>query len=331
MNILLTTRCNKNCSFCFARQAAAAKIEDMSLENFQKLILLAKAENYAGVKLLGGEPTIHPDFSAMLTFLSKERFPATLISNLLYTDPAVRECINQAAAKGIIHGVLANAAELNTPETLGIFKQNYSALLEATAKEPGKITAGITLSRQKSAAEETEYIAFLAQNIYISRLRLSLDFQAENVEDKFFINNKEYGQKILAVVHKCLDLRIPISWDCKLYPCMFEEAVFQKDIAGFAQSLRLDCQAGGAPFDVFPDMSYIHCYPARVLSGQNILKFSRISEALNEIAFRKKALQALQKNNPPGECKECNYYRTGRCDSLCLGCRELTASFLTQE
>jgi hypothetical protein len=301
----------------------------MSLENFKKIILLAKKDGYQTIKLLGGEPTIHPEFPEMINFLIKTNTTVTLISNLLYTDKAIRDCIYQAVQNGIISGVLANAAELNDTKSLYIFKQNYSAILESSVKQgQAKITAGITLSRDKSAGEEIAYLEFLAQNIPISKLRLSLDFQSKNSIDTFFINNKDYGQKILAIIYKCLDLRIPMSWDCKIYPCMFEKAVFQKDIEGFVQQLYAVCPAESAPFDVFPDMTYIHCYPAQSLSGKNILKFSRLSEAFGEITFLKKTLQASLKNNLPKNCFSCDYYKTNYCDSLCLGCRELAASFL---
>jgi hypothetical protein len=69
---------------------------------------------------------------------------------------------------------------------------------------------------------------------------------------------------------------------------------------------------------------------ARALSGQNILKFKRFSEARSEIAFLKNILQTLQRDAPPEECRECHYYKTGVCDSLCLGCQELKANFLPQ-
>ncbi|MDR1996972.1 MAG: radical SAM protein [Candidatus Margulisbacteria bacterium] len=334
MNIALTTRCNKNCSFCFARaHRQESSPQDMALADFQRLVELALQDSPPQpLKLLGGEPTIHPQFVEMLDFLTRKNVRATLISNLLYTDARVRARLYQAALEGVIDGGLANAAELEIDNHLEIFKANFTALQEACAKHGrGYLTAGITLSRRKSAAEETAYVEYLAGNLEIACLRLSLDFQAENKKDEFFINNKEQGEKILAIVHKCLDLRIPPSWDCKLFPCMFEPKTFQKDIIGFINSLRTGCPVDGAPFDVFPDMSYIHCYPARILCGKNILKFSRISEAQGEIAFLKKALRGLSQHSLPDACRDCGYYQTGQCDSLCPGCQEITAPFLVNQ
>jgi MoaA/NifB/PqqE/SkfB family radical SAM enzyme len=306
--------------------------EDMSLANFQKLIELACRDNDppAGLKLLGGEPTLHPQFEQILDFLTDRHIPVTLISNLLYTEEKVRARIYQTALDGILLGGLANAAELDSSNKMQIFKDNFNALQEALGRRDFQrsMAAGITFSRHKSSEEEVAYVEYLSQNLEISSLRISLDFLGDNVRDTFFINNKEYGQKFLAVIHKCLDLRIPVSGDCKVYPCMFEPKKFRKDIQGFVQRIRTACLAGAAPFDVFPDMSYIHCYPARKLSGQNILKFSRLSEAMGEIAFLKKSLQSLGREDLPSECRVCDYYKTNSCDSLCLGCRELAVGFL---
>ncbi|GBR73265.1 molybdenum cofactor biosynthesis protein A [Candidatus Termititenax aidoneus] len=333
MNIILTTRCNKNCSFCFANKVMREKpAEDMTLANFSGLVELACRDNPRpqGLKLLGGEPTMHPQFVEILDFLTARQIQVSLISNLLYEDEKVRMRIYQAARDGVIVGGLANAAELGSSNKMQIFKDNFNALREALGRRDFQrdLAAGITLSRHKSSAEEVAYVEYLSQNLEISALRISLDFLGDNVRDTFFINNKEYGQKFLAVIHKCLDLRIPASGDCKMYPCMFEPKNFRKDIQGFIQRIRTACLAGAAPFDVLPDMSYIHCYPARKLSGQNILKFSHLSEALGEITFLKKSLQSLGREDLPPECRVCDYYKTNRCDSLCLGCRELAVGFL---
>ena len=327
MNVILTTRCNKNCSFCFARRARQeAKLEDMSLENFCKILSLLKKEKpVSAIKILGGEPTLHPDFPEIIKHLIKDKIRHTLISNLLYEE-GVRSNIDKAIETGVMIGVLANAAELNSGSTMTIFKKNYKNILEKT--KGTFITAGITLSREKSLMDEVQYIDFLAENIDIQKLRISLDFQEENKKDEFFINNKKQGEKIRVIIHKCLDLRIPMSWDCKIYPCMFEDNIFTKEIKGFISHLYTGCSIASAPFDVFPDMSYAHCYPARRLAGQNILKFSQISEAKAEIAFLKNVLYSMGKTNLPKICYSCEYYKSGECDSLCLGCRELTASFV---
>jgi organic radical activating enzyme len=331
MNVLLTTRCNKNCSFCFANKVMREKpAEDMTLENFSRLIeIVCRDRSPQRIQLLGGEPTMHPQFNALLDFLAHKRLDASLISNLLYTDDSIARCVYQAVLAGTITGGLANAAELDAPDKLQIFRANYAAIQAAFAErgEDRYMSIGITLSRHKSAEAEIAYLEYLAENIDLPNLRISLDFQAENVRDEFFINNRDYGRKVLAVIHKCLDLRVPVSGDCKMYPCMFEPKTFQKDVLGFTQRLRTFCPAGNAPFDVFPDMSYAHCFPARMLAGQNILKFYRLSEAYGEIAFLKKTLQGLYCLDLPAVCQKCSYYQNNRCDSLCLGCQELPTIF----
>jgi hypothetical protein len=333
MNVILTTRCAKNCSFCFARQTLREKGDkDMSIADFEQLLEMALHDGPNPViKLLGGEPTMHPQFDLIIDILTRKHVGATLISNLLYTDPELRERINRAAHSGTLCSCLANAAELDRETDWRIFQTNFTALQESFAASGNcarTIHASITLSRHKSAVEETDYLAYLAQNLKISLLRLSLDFQGENRKDEFFINNKEYGQKILAVIYKCLDLRIPISWDCKIYPCLFEPEVFQKDVEGFVKTLRTVCDDNSAPFDVFPDLSYVHCFPCRSLVGQNILQFYKISEAKLQIAFLKRAWRAQQSGQWPEPCQSCHYYQNGQCDSLCLGCREVKNAFL---
>jgi organic radical activating enzyme len=305
--------------------------QDMTLTDFRALIRLAKADRITPrLKLLGGEPTAHPEFPRVLTILRQEGASACLISNLLFESEMIRNSLRQAIKDKVIDGCLSNAAELDTEAKMNCYVCNYQDMQTAfdLCGSYGFVAAGITLSRHKSAEEEMVYIERLVKAVEIRRLRISLDFQAENQFDGFFIGNKKYGDKIKAVIYKCLDLRIPVSWDCKIYPCLFSKEVFQKDIQGFIPQIRSLCPVDDAPFDIFPDMSYSHCYPARMLSGKNILKFKRLSESMGEIAFLKNALRAIQKKSLPEDCRGCSYYRTGQCDSLCLGCQELNAGFL---
>ena len=81
MNYIITNNCNKGCPYCFAHEN---RVNDpnsfMSLEQFEKLINKSKSQ----VKLLGGEPTQHPQFKELIQLLVDKKRPFTLISNFLF-------------------------------------------------------------------------------------------------------------------------------------------------------------------------------------------------------------------------------------------------------
>ena len=82
MNFIITKRCNKGCPYCFAHQS---RVEDpkgeMTLDQFNKLIDDYQCEH---IKLLGGEPTCHPQFKDILESVLQKGKSVTLISNFLF-------------------------------------------------------------------------------------------------------------------------------------------------------------------------------------------------------------------------------------------------------
>jgi hypothetical protein len=186
----------------------------------------------------------------------------------------------------------------------------------------------VTLNRQKNVEEELAYLRWLTDRFEIHALRISLDFSGNNRDETFFINNKTYGEKIIRIWKFCLEKEIKLSGDCIVYPCQFEDQfVFKKKLPVFLDNFRSLCHTGETvPFDVMPDLSYFHCYPARELSGRNLLEFSSYQEARNELVFRKQALYGQRK--APAICESCPEYHQG-CDSLCLGCTRLDSALCT--
>lgn len=54
--------CNLNCSWCYAKSIKASKRNDMSMETVDKAVQLFRKMPMESVILIGGEPTIHPNF-----------------------------------------------------------------------------------------------------------------------------------------------------------------------------------------------------------------------------------------------------------------------------
>ena len=64
-NIAITSRCNLNCSYCFAQatyNAPEKKYGHMTPDVFKKSLDILQKSNIGQVSILGGEPTSHPDF-----------------------------------------------------------------------------------------------------------------------------------------------------------------------------------------------------------------------------------------------------------------------------
>lgn len=329
MNVLLTTRCNKGCSFCFARDKNKTH-HDMSMDNFIKL--LDFIQNSAPVpffKLLGGEPTQHPMFVAFVSEIIKRKLKFGLISNVLYDDPEINNVLTQAIEEGFLLSILINTAEVNIDEKREkLFKKNHNYFLDYYKKTNSfSLANSITFNRKKTCAEEMAYLKFIIDKYEIHSLRISLDFQGTNQKDEFFINNTEYGEKFLKTLQICAAKNIVVNGDCVIYPCMFkDEYVVRKKLPRLIEQINYGCSNNSIPFDISPDLKYFHCYPANGFSGKSLLDFNNYQEVMRDFAFRKNIL--MQMNGVTETCQKCKYYQDKTCFSLCLGCSQLTSPLL---
>ena len=82
IRVFLTDKCNAECNNCFNRSLRT----DNSFMDISKFELLCKyfSENkVAGIKIMGGEPTLHPNFTEMLQIAQSHFDKVSLFSNAI--------------------------------------------------------------------------------------------------------------------------------------------------------------------------------------------------------------------------------------------------------
>jgi molybdenum cofactor biosynthesis enzyme MoaA len=96
-NVLLTNYCNRRCKYCFAQERIA--FDDagegdeskrfLSFDDLETIIAFFKRSACSQVGLLGGEPTLHPHFPAIIDRFLAEGFRVKLFSNGMMPDTAL--------------------------------------------------------------------------------------------------------------------------------------------------------------------------------------------------------------------------------------------------
>ena len=94
-NIMLTYSCNLKCPYCFANEFVNKESSRISIENFAKAISFLTKEDIARVGLIGGEPTLHPEFKTILEMLITNRriSEVTLYTNGLQVDRYIEQLV----------------------------------------------------------------------------------------------------------------------------------------------------------------------------------------------------------------------------------------------
>lgn len=84
IELYLTHICNRNCIFCFAKDNICNDKElFIPLKEITEKLLKAKKNGYTIASLLGGEPTLHPNFNEIVRIAKRLDFKVHLFSNAL--------------------------------------------------------------------------------------------------------------------------------------------------------------------------------------------------------------------------------------------------------
>ena len=320
MNFILTLKCNKFCPYCFAAEVRKKEgFVDMDFELFKKFISKIKNKNRV-IKLLGGEPTLHPQFKEIVNYVLAEHRPLTIITNLLFDESTLSFLVDKYE-KGYNINYLINGTDLDTnKKRADTWFRNYNLLYKTAYKKAleSNLSVGYTLMPDKNADFYIKYSNFLLNNIpAIETLRISLMFPGSEKakENLYFINNKDLGDDIIKIVKFAIDNMIKPRLDCIIYPCMFRSREHFKIMTKFVESVRTIC-SNGAPADVFPDGTMSYCYPLRESIKVDTDKYEDLEQAAEDIQLRYKAILSTIKL--PDACQNCNFIKMGLCQGPCL-------------
>lgn len=329
MNFIITAKCNKGCDYCFARESRNKILKEnekteMDLATFCTL-LNKIPQNTDGhpttVKLLGGEPTQHPQLRDFLEEIRKRKMKATIISNFLFKEEETLEMLKEYIHNGAIAGFLLNATDLDIKDRLETYAKNYNALysLLYSMDREKDISPGITFSLddEKTPQYYKDYVDLLSKKLLsMERMRISISFPGDSKDkEKFhFLHNKDYGLKLLTALNQLVEHRIVGSIDCVIYRCLFENKEEWKFVNKFARQVKSWCN--GAPFDIFPDMTASKCYPLKESVKVNLNNYDNLYQAKEEVEERYKIIRNMV--NYPEPCKNCGWFGK-ECEGPCLG------------
>ena len=336
MNLILTSVCNKRCSFCFAKQYVTnPEIEVFDLDFVKTLLEEASQIQTNGqvkeqeVKLLGGEPTIYPHFVELMEWLtSKAEERKTLnqswikiciVSNFLFRDEKVGKSIDEYAKAGHKFSCLINTAEMNEEQKILVAFNIKSYVLNHLN---AGLTLGFTLNCEYSFDYYKDNLDYLYDEVIKNRplsetpvmIRLSLQNpEAGKTTFEEMLEKKTlYGRLINGFVEWGIDHRTKVKFDCGIFYCMFDKSV-QAYLTEWAGGNMNGCNGGAE--DIFPDGKMINCYPGSIIQS-NYHKYKSILPTMKEITNKTNLFRSIAQ--PPKTCQSCEYYLK-QCKGPCLG------------
>lgn len=311
-NLVVSTVCNMKCAFCFARDQLENSGTDsrsrfISTDVFEERLDFVERSGINEIRLIGGEPTLHPHFSKLITAARKRDLHIVVFTHGLLSESAlacletlpVEQCtvlinVNASRSPGSDHPSREQDERLSRLRRLGsrallgfnIFQTNFQ--LDFTL--PLILKAGC----RKTIRLGLAHPVLLGQNVYL--------------------HPKQYpivGHKIAQFARVAAEVGVRLEFDCGFVRCMFSD----QDLEALHRANAGIGWRCNPILDVGLSEQVFHCFP---LAGKVQARFSQDAVA-DELRT-----QLLERTHPYRmagiykECSTCPFKQRGECTGGCL-------------
>lgn len=301
MNILITLDCNRSCPYCFLQLDTAT----MTLTDAQAIVDLDGFSDLPNVRILGGEPTLHPQFvDVVRLFRRHNKNLLTVFTNGLFSP----DILPELRVHDLLFVINVNSPGLYNIDDWGVIEDNIAQL-----KHHG--FSRILSKTIDSPDFDYAYLVRLCEEHDVDAVRWSLampGFRRGNsslsLED--IVDMKE---RILQFLSDMLANGVFAFNDCPLPECVFSKGEVEAVCRAFALPKGLSPLKVGQcdpPFDVFPDLSVRGC----VGIGDRIHFDLRTVGSIHDLRRQYQSLLGSLSRPERTKCSTCR-----RCEGGCWG------------
>jgi radical SAM protein with 4Fe4S-binding SPASM domain len=250
-NLSITTRCNQNCPYCFAgdSRGAIGSATMMSRETFLRAVEYLRRSKIRQVRLLGGEPTLHPDFAWMTETAIAEGFDLLVFSNGLMSEAIVRH-LEEVPDDRLC--ILLNTLDPVRGITSNVRRQR--AVMQRLRK---RVMLGVNIYTRGQPLDHLldNIEAFeLKREIRVGLAQPLLTRQNRYLHPKFYL---DVGKALVDFHHRAAQRGIRLGADCGFVPCMFPPQAWDS----LEDLLERSGRCCHPNLDLLPDGRFISCYP----------------------------------------------------------------------
>jgi hypothetical protein len=305
-NLLLTTVCNLDCSYCFARGETLSEDSPhfISLEHVDQVAEFLKKSGSKSITLFGGEPTLHPSFPEIVARFQNDGFSIDLFTNGLVGDRAI-ECLQSTD-----RDMLAIVVNVNHP---GISSAGDHGRVRAVLESLGnKAAVGFNIGTPDF---DMEFLLDLIDSSGAGRtIRLGVAHPIAGKTRNAHMSPGETraaGPRIVDFAERFDDHGINFSFDCGFLFCMFSEHELDR-----LRACRADLAFACRPtIDIGTGLDVWRCLPLHAKHRRKLTDFSSVTEAEQHFASR---LSWLTAHGCLSDCRGCSHLLRGRCSGGCL-------------
>lgn len=314
-NIAITKYCNLHCPYCFAASMIAEEEKkNITIEDFQYILnWIGNASTDNRIGIIGGEPTLHPQFLDILKILNNYcefyNKDSILFTNGIYLEPFLKYLSPKM-------GVLIN---INTPDAM-TKEQNQKLISTLNAIQSNNLFKTNTFTLGCNICPEIlNYDFFWDIILKYSILQTRISVTAPNKESIYYLDKDKYYSLLkpifLDFINNAYKNKIKFTLDCNHIPfCYFTEKELEKISLVIDNFQEFFCDTCSPVIDITSDFKATSCFGIydSLIDCKNFNNFDELEEYFNRFNI----LKSL--NNKQGKCKECKKFDLLQCQGGCL-------------
>jgi radical SAM protein with 4Fe4S-binding SPASM domain len=275
----------------------------MAEETFLSALDFLQRSGMTQVRLMGGEPTLHPRIKDFLEEIQRRGLSAVVFSNGLMPE-SVLDYLEGCEEDRI--SLMINAAIMENPAG------EVQRQREVLKRLGGKAMLGVNIT--SPAIDLSPLLDWTVEFRLSPFIRLGLAHPCHGGEN-LYLRPDQYGavgDRLRRFRKRAQREGVSMRYDCGFVPCLFSQSEPEelKDILGEAQFV-----CSPIP-DILPDGSLVPCYPLG-----NVFREGGIPLEEGAAEVRARFSERLQVFRGPGiyrECEGCPFRRAGHCPGGCL-------------
>ena len=306
-NLIITNKCNADCAFCFATESRAGMIREkqqqMDDEDFHAWMAFLRRTGYRSVRLLGGEPTLHPRFPDYVREARDAGCEIVVFSNGVMPD-AARDALAAISEESctVVVNLSASVRKTDEKRRLGVFE---------------KLGARVTLGQTLTSPDFSLWPAVGLINAFGLRKTIRIGLSNPTWGGRnLALHPKQYpavGTALLEQSFLTSRYGIDLEADCGFVRCMFGDQFDRICNNGFRYVSRctpvLDCCPGG---------TILPCFGLSGLLTGSREDLADLEAASVRFSDRLRPYRAV---GIYPECGECPYFKDQSCCGGCLAAR----------
>ncbi len=310
-NVLLTQKCVRSCPYCFAKKHMSGSPPDDIL-SWEDLIYIADLTESSGerrISLLGGEPSLHPEFVNFIIYLLERNFTVTAFTSGIMSE-SLLEVISSAFASVPLE-------KLN-------FVCNINDPLYSPKKEVEKVTRFLEIMGPRVCPGFNIYhpefdLDFLLQYINTYGLkrsvRLGMTHPIPGVDNSFIGPEQmdDIIKRLMSFMPIFDRLRVVMGPDCGFPMCKFTDEQIGWLYKMTNGMFRFGC---GPAIDIGPDMSVWSCFPLSSFHKKSVYEFDSLHD-INRFYEERLHQIRIEVGGIYEECDDCRYRIEGICSGGC--------------